>query len=119
VQIYKIKYICHVKRFFFIFLSLFLSCNAVDNYFSNSTPLSKEDFRNCLKEFYLSESYNLQNVVDSSSSPYQQILLKYNVNYEEFIHSFDYYSTNPKLMLEIYDSILEDLENEKNILLSL
>ena len=108
-----------MKRFFFILLALFLSCNSIDNYFSNSTQLSKESFKKCLKEFYLSESYNLQNGVDSSSGPYQQILLKYNVNYEEFINSFDYYSTNPKLMHEIYDEILEELENEKNILLSL
>ncbi|CAG0988189.1 MAG: DUF4296 domain-containing protein [Bacteroidetes bacterium] len=81
--------------------------------------LNEEEMVALMSDMQLAEAIvKLQvNRVDSTSvfadSLFSQVFKKHNINKEKFKKNFDYYNSNPALMEEIYNKVIEKLSEEQ------
>ena len=85
--------------------------------------LSETEFANMLKEIHLEEAAfelnknnKLENAKNNLANSYQSIYKKYDIDTSSFNKSLDYYAKNPKILEEIYSTVLEQLTGERSTL---
>ena len=85
--------------------------------------LSETAFARILKEVHLAEaafelnkSKGVENAKNSLANSCRSIYKKYDVDSSTFSKSLDYYAKNPKILEEIYSTVLEQLTDERSTL---
>ena len=105
-------------KLFFVFVSLFLisSCYNVnrDEPIKPDILLSKEQMVEILTEVQLTEAgfhfkYYRNKAKELKPEFYNKILKQYGITLQQFKNNIDYYNYHPKVMKEIYESVLANL----------
>ena len=116
------SYLCKMKIMFTVLGVLLLGCTAPETKIPTEI-LSETAFANILKEvhlakasFELNKSKGLENAKNSLANSCQAIYTKYDVDASTFSKSLDYYAKNPKILEEIYSTVLEQLTDERSTL---
>ena len=85
--------------------------------------LSETEFANMLKEIHLEEaafeinkSKGLENAKNTLANNYQSIYKEHNIDASAFNKSLDYYAKHPKILEDIYSTVLEQLTDERSTL---
>lgn len=110
----KIENIISALLLFYILCS----CNMKEERMPDEI-LNQEEMVALMSDMQLAEAViKLQvNRVDSTSvnsdSLFNKVFRKHNVNKETFKKNFDYYNSNPVLMEEIYNLVIEKLSEEQ------
>ena len=85
--------------------------------------LSETEFANMLKDVHLAESAfelnknnGLENAKNTLANSYQSIYKKYDIADTTFSKSLEYYAKHPKILEEIYSTVLEQLTDERSTL---
>jgi hypothetical protein len=95
------------------FMALFAACNSTPDY-----VLSHEEMTQLLADVHIGESLidaNRQNYKDDSLKKElkQSILHKHNVTAQQLDTSFEWYGHNIEDYIEVYDRVIEILENQQ------
>ena len=85
--------------------------------------LSEMAFAGILKEVHLAEAAfelnkikGLKNAKNTLANNYQSIYKEHNIDASAFNKSLDYYAKHPKILEDIYSTVLEQLTDERSTL---
>lgn len=103
----------------FLVFVLFLNCeNTKDN--NTTAPLPKDKMKVVLTDLYLAEAaaelHRITN--DSSLLPHKSyyfddIFTKHNITSEQYEKAYEYYTSQPEILLEIYEEMKTELDTLK------
>ncbi len=116
------SYLCIMKIILSILSVLLLACTAPKTEIPTDI-LSETEFANMLKEIHLEEaafelnkSKGLENAKNTLANNYQSIYKEHNIDASAFNKSLDYYAKHPKILEDIYSTVLEQLTDERSTL---
>ncbi len=101
-----------MKTYFYIIFFCFLSCSTQNE---KNHILSSKDFESLIIDIHILEAeLYFDNKNDSTklnlNAEYASIYNKYEINDSIFQLNIEYYSKDPKILSEIYDSILKKID---------
>lgn len=106
-----------IKKIVYVLMcAVFLSaCSDEAEVSIPDTVLTKQEMVRIMMDVHLLESsmnlnvYNPDKTVAESPTPGFDILKKNNITKQQYDESFDFYSQNPAILNQIYDSVLTEL----------
>ena len=116
------SYLCKMKMMLSLLGVLLLGCTDPETKIPTGI-LSEVEFVNMLKDVHLAEatfelnkSKGIENAKNTLANNYQSIYKKHNIDDSTFSKSLEYYAKHPKILEEIYSTILEQLTDERSTL---
>jgi len=99
----------------FIICALFLNCeNTKDS--NTSVPIPKDKMKTILTDLYLAEAaaelYRItkdSTLLPHKSYYFDEIFKKHNITKHQYEEAYNYYTSQPEMLLEIYDTMHADL----------
>lgn len=106
----------YTKKWFLIFICcVFFSCKNTNDT-TIAAPLHKDKMKEVLTDLYIAEAaaelYRItkdSTLLPHKSYYFEEIFKKHNITQKQYEEAYDYFTSQPEMLLEIYDTIHSDL----------